>query len=505
MVRAFSYYGEAIEVVIPPKRDALGRRFGFVRFRSVSDPRMLAIKLDNILIGSSKIHVNIPRFRRDWNEKNVRSTKVRSIPLKSQAAIPKGLNGWKRKMDPKAVNAWKKKEDGINGRVEQIQQRRTWQPKVQNNPLPPKIVYHRKIDLSEICYNVDEEKMLKFNKMYVGVVKIPGSSYSIQEWLNVNGVFSIRVTPLGANKVLLEELVEGTIQELIDESEEWLREKLDVVRRWSPGESDAERIVWLRCHGIPVHAWNEEFFASLARKYGVLVGVDDATRRMSSLDVARICIRTRIFDVFNMVVVANINESLFNIKMVEEWCGPQKCSCLLKSDGDGVSAYECESACSEDSDDGGPGLFTAVDGGFGSSESEEEAVETLQSCNGVDDSLEVVPATNVNSCVPDNLLRSNHAVENDCVGQGMSPTLPSVVECNNPIGCNVNVSLEDKVEPQNLSRVGGCDASIKRGLFGGIFEWGETSKAGGARRMMAQLSIVKGERKENKEKVDRTT
>lgn len=68
MLRIFSLYGEAAEVVIPPKLDKLGRRFGFVRFWRIRDPDRFAIKLDNIIIGSTKIHVNCPRFNRDTSK-----------------------------------------------------------------------------------------------------------------------------------------------------------------------------------------------------------------------------------------------------------------------------------------------------------------------------------------------------------------------------------------------------------------------------------------------------
>ncbi|CAK8570132.1 unnamed protein product [Lathyrus sativus] len=60
----FREYDNVKEVVIPPKRNKLGKRFGFVRFTDIDDVRVLALKLDNIFIDSVKIHANIPRFPR---------------------------------------------------------------------------------------------------------------------------------------------------------------------------------------------------------------------------------------------------------------------------------------------------------------------------------------------------------------------------------------------------------------------------------------------------------
>lgn len=56
--------GEIDEVVISPRRDKRGRRFGFVRFMNVKDEDPLAIKLDNIVLEGRKIYVNLSKFMR---------------------------------------------------------------------------------------------------------------------------------------------------------------------------------------------------------------------------------------------------------------------------------------------------------------------------------------------------------------------------------------------------------------------------------------------------------
>ncbi|KAI5429105.1 hypothetical protein KIW84_033919 [Lathyrus oleraceus] len=52
------------EVVIPPKRNALGKIFGFARFSDAEDQRILATRMDFIFIGKNKIHANLPKFQR---------------------------------------------------------------------------------------------------------------------------------------------------------------------------------------------------------------------------------------------------------------------------------------------------------------------------------------------------------------------------------------------------------------------------------------------------------
>lgn len=54
-----------MEVVILPKRNKLGKFFGFVRFKEVEDERIFAVKLDNVIINGKKIHANLPCFNKN--------------------------------------------------------------------------------------------------------------------------------------------------------------------------------------------------------------------------------------------------------------------------------------------------------------------------------------------------------------------------------------------------------------------------------------------------------
>lgn len=57
-------FGDLEEVVIPPKRDIRGRRYGFTRFLNVTNKKLFAIKLDIVMLEGRKLFANIPRFQR---------------------------------------------------------------------------------------------------------------------------------------------------------------------------------------------------------------------------------------------------------------------------------------------------------------------------------------------------------------------------------------------------------------------------------------------------------
>lgn len=63
--KLFDCSREVMEVVISPQRNKLGRSFGFTRFKGVEDVKLLAVKLDNVLIDGEKIYANQPMFARN--------------------------------------------------------------------------------------------------------------------------------------------------------------------------------------------------------------------------------------------------------------------------------------------------------------------------------------------------------------------------------------------------------------------------------------------------------
>lgn len=59
MYAIFKENREIDEVILPPKSDKMGKRFGFLRFFNMVDIRLMTIKLDNVIIGSKKIQANL--------------------------------------------------------------------------------------------------------------------------------------------------------------------------------------------------------------------------------------------------------------------------------------------------------------------------------------------------------------------------------------------------------------------------------------------------------------
>ena len=61
----FKKWGDVREVFIARNRNKWGKRYGFVRFKGVKDAMTLERKLDSLVVGGLKMHVNVSKHGRE--------------------------------------------------------------------------------------------------------------------------------------------------------------------------------------------------------------------------------------------------------------------------------------------------------------------------------------------------------------------------------------------------------------------------------------------------------
>lgn len=107
------------------------------------------------------------------------------------------------------------------------------------------------------------------------------------------------------------------------------------------------RLVWLRCFGVPAHAWNNDFFSYLVSGIRKFICADEITEKKECMNVARILYKTKVHDLVSRIVKVNINGDIFSIKMIEEWSGPLQWSFPQKKKGPSASSTEEETEVEE--------------------------------------------------------------------------------------------------------------------------------------------------------------
>ncbi|XP_058750416.1 uncharacterized protein LOC131623425 [Vicia villosa] len=243
----FGCIGSVFEVSISSRKNKWGKKFGFAKFVDVEDERMVAIRCDNVCISGRKILANIPRFERRKIAETVRF--AGNFVRKHGGVIRR--EGEQKVMD---------------GNVKAVSKNRSFAEVLLNANQKGE----RREEVNHLLsYTFAEGDKVRISKAYVGVATFPGSTRIIQTHFEMEGYFDVKVTPMGGNLCLLEEVDEGAIQDLIEGGEAWWKQWFREIRRWKDTDVDEGRLIWIRVFGVPKHAWNSEFFCQTSRFFGI--------------------------------------------------------------------------------------------------------------------------------------------------------------------------------------------------------------------------------------------
>lgn len=253
----FSDIGEVLEVSIAPRRNKWGKRFGFARFIEVEDAHLLVVKLDNVVIGETKIHANTPRYERKVLVADVRNF----IEGESSSGFHRRLEVEMKRPYRVSAGSWKDCRSFID-----VVAKRIPEATFRNQE-------EKKISL-EFNLNMVRERL---SKAWVGILWFPSSTFGIQQCIERAGFFALKVISLGANRCLLEGLEEGVLEEFLKGGASWWEEWFLDIEKWKDGDVDSTTAVWIDVFKIPILAWNAEFFVLLANLLGSLVCIDKNT------------------------------------------------------------------------------------------------------------------------------------------------------------------------------------------------------------------------------------
>jgi hypothetical protein len=273
--KIFLQYGRVGEVYIPKKLDRRGRRFGFVKFKEVTDEEELSERLCDVWIGSFKLWINRSRFARSEPKEEKTQQVTATRPVISMEETTPG---------------------------------RSFRSALVGNGASMEV----------LKVPVNEELCKELRGSMVGRLAREKNVKQIQTTLCMEGFRSITVTHMGDNRVLLRSPVEGDVERLLKSKNECLSYYFADLKPWNPGLIATHREVWVQIYGIPIHSWGEDLFKLVGKRLGGFVDFDEETARMARFDVARIKILSTSWAFIDVVVKVEVEGVIFDLWVVEE-------------------------------------------------------------------------------------------------------------------------------------------------------------------------------------------
>ena len=133
------------------------------------------------------------------------------------------------------------------------------------------------------------------------------------------GFVNLVVIPLGADKVFLRSLDDVDVSITLSEAADFFDLFFSKPVRWTKDTLVRERGAWLRIYGVPLHAWNYDFFKLCVYDCGRLMRIDDVTLDRDRFDYARVLVSTSSLDIIKHEASVVVDGVLFEFKIMEEW------------------------------------------------------------------------------------------------------------------------------------------------------------------------------------------
>ncbi|GAU40140.1 hypothetical protein TSUD_163090 [Trifolium subterraneum] len=211
--------------------------------------------------------------------------------------------------------------------------------------------------MSEVLWEVEveDEVLAKLEGAFVGYLAVDMEAITIQNQFRMDGFQNMKICVLGYRKILLWSDKVGEVKELM-ESVGWWCSLFEKVVPWSPTLASNQRVTWIRCFGVPLHAWGVDLFRALTFKFGRFIEIDGQTKKMERCDVARIKILTEERKTIDSFMAVLVKGQRFEIRVVED----------LGGWGDGVWCSKCcggeDVISSRSSFDGGASVAAMAEG-----------------------------------------------------------------------------------------------------------------------------------------------
>jgi len=133
------------------------------------------------------------------------------------------------------------------------------------------------------------------------------------------GFVNLVIIPMGADKVFLRSLDDIDVSTTLSGASDFFNNFFSQPVRWTKDTLVRERGAWVRIYGVPLHAWNYEFFKLCVYDSGRLLKIDDITLDRDRFDYARVLVATSSLDIIKTEANILVDGVLFDFKIVEEW------------------------------------------------------------------------------------------------------------------------------------------------------------------------------------------
>ncbi|GAU30969.1 hypothetical protein TSUD_63800 [Trifolium subterraneum] len=322
--KGFEVCGILEDVFVANKRNRFGEPYGFVKFSNVRDITKMTKALNDVWFGHFRVRAKVAKFERNDVGKDGRLQKEKVGLLKDSVVKmkkdvihnPRGnvvITSEEVRTKPTAKNTGVGKDGpGYQGEL--------------GDGLSPKgvdmsaaVAQEKENRILLRNYRTKPEDVQWVNNGLVATVLNGEAIPVVQNRITDAGFKDVDIIPMGADKVFVRSSEGVDVMSIVSSANEFFRLVFSNWTRWDKELQPYHRGAWIRLYGVPLNAWNVNFFKLCMFNCGRFLRADLCSADKDRLDFARVLIATPFLDIISRVEKVMVDGVLVEIKMVEEW------------------------------------------------------------------------------------------------------------------------------------------------------------------------------------------
>ncbi|KAJ9556405.1 LOW QUALITY PROTEIN: hypothetical protein OSB04_011019 [Centaurea solstitialis] len=296
--RLFKRYGVVSDIYIAFKRLRNGEKFGFVRFRGVSNEELLEERLKKIWIGDLNLRVHLANKH------------GRGSGLPDTGKFPRPI--LEKEQPRRSLREGRSYADVVKG--ENVGGSHAFKDK--------KVEIKIKSDLKgpNLGSSEAEEDVLEYlQRCAIGSVTRMEHVDSIQALIKTGTLENCEIKMLGGSDILLKFESKVAMEKVIKNKVHGIHFWAKDLRFWNHGYRASNRLVWLRIMGLPLHIWKIEVFKEIASNWGsVVTTINCDLQNSPNLMWGKVLINTGLKATINEIKGVKVGGLFYVIKVEEE-------------------------------------------------------------------------------------------------------------------------------------------------------------------------------------------
>ncbi|PNX98197.1 putative sulfate transporter [Trifolium pratense] len=365
--KGFEVCGMLEDVFVAKKTNRFGEPYGFVKFSNVKDIAKMTKALNAVWFGYYRVSASVALFNRLNKEEVSRPVKemvgkVKGVvkpmtkdghKISPQIALPK--DGTVGSSEP--LSTLEKDGAGISDgvRVGEIVVKlgakkergaREEARKTRGGMKPFEVKQHLEVAQEKECkvlmrkYQSRPDDVEWVQKGLVAMLLNGEAITVVQNRLFDAGFGDMVITPMGADKVFIRSLEGVDVLPIVNGAKEFFKLIFSHWLRWDQDAIPYRRGAWVRLYGVPLHAWNVDFFKLCVFECGSFLRLDSCSKDKVRMDFARVLIATPDLDTIKRIETVLVDGVQVEVKIVEEWgydLGED--ACLLEEESESDSQH----------------------------------------------------------------------------------------------------------------------------------------------------------------------